>query len=275
MGNRDLPLEDAWTDVLRKARRGQQFTEETLSQRAGITTAEVARLLAGELDAVLLAKTARALELDPASLLALARDEYHPGEVELPKRMAMFTSDWDSMKVHSYLAWDESSREAVAFDTGADATDLLEFLRAHGLTLRLLLLTHGHGDHVFESDRILEKTGAEVWIGEGEGMTAIATFEAGKKFSIGSLNIETRLTKGHASGGITYVIGGLERPVAVVGDALFAGSMGGPMVSYSDCLRTNREEILSLPSETILCPGHGPLTTVALEREHNPFLAGK
>jgi len=61
---------------------------------------------------------------------------------------------------------------------------------------------------------------------------------------------------------------------AVVGDALFAGSMGGPNTSYADCLRTNREEILSLPPETILCSGHGPLTTVALERAHNPFFAG-
>ena len=47
--------------------------------------------------------------------------------------------------------------------------------------------------------------------------------------------------------------------------------MGGPKVSYPDCRETNRKEILSLPSETLLCPGHGPLTTVALERAHNPF----
>jgi glyoxylase-like metal-dependent hydrolase (beta-lactamase superfamily II) len=71
------------------------------------------------------------------------------------------------------------------------------------------------------------------------------------------------------------VIGGLERPVAIVGDALFAGSMGRANTSYADCIRTNSEEILSLPTQTILCPGHGPLTTVALERKHNPFFAGK
>jgi hydroxyacylglutathione hydrolase len=276
MNNCGIPLEDSWVDILRKARRGQELTEEVLAQRAGITSSEMVRLLGGEFDAELLEKTARVLGLHPASLLGLARDEYHPGEVELSKGMAMFTSDWDSMKVHSYMTWDEASREAVAFDTGADATDLLIFLREHQLTLRLLLLTHGHGDHVFEADRILEKTGAEAWIGEGEGMDGVSginTFAAGKEFRIGSLTIATRLTKGHTPGGITYVIGGLERPVAIVGDALFAGSMGGPMVSYADCLRTNREEILPLPSETVLCPGHGPLTTVALEREYNPFFA--
>ena len=69
------------------------------------------------------------------------------------------------------------------------------------------------------------------------------------------------------------MIAGLARPVAVVGDALFAGSMGGGMVSYEDALGTNRKEIFSLPENTILCPGHGPMTSVAEEKEHNPFFA--
>ena len=64
---------------------------------------------------------------------------------------------------------------------------------------------------------------------------------------------------------------GLPRLLAIVGDALFAGSMGGGLVSYDDALRNNREQILSLPDDTILCPGHGPLTTVGEEKRHNPF----
>lgn len=277
MDNRRIPLEDTWLDVLQKARRGLRLTDETLALVAGISTEMTTRLLAGDPDAVALEKATRALGLDHTCLLALLRGEYHPGEVVLPKGiqgMAMFSSDWGGMLVHSYLAWDEKSREAVAFDTGADASEMLAFLKEHGLTLRLLLLTHGHGDHVFETDRILEKTGAEAWIGEGEEVRGIATFAAGREFRVGSLAISTRLTKGHAPGGITYVIRGLKHPVAVVGDALFAGSMGGANTSYADCLRTNREEILTLPPKTILCPGHGPLTTVALEGKHNPFFAG-
>jgi len=58
-----------------------------------------------------------------------------------------------------------------------------------------------------------------------------------------------------------------------VGDALFAGSMGGGMASYADALKTNLEGIFSLPDETIVCPGHGPMTTVCEERAHNPFFA--
>ena len=66
-------------------------------------------------------------------------------------------------------------------------------------------------------------------------------------------------------------VSGLNHPVAVVGDSLFAGSMGGGAVSYQDALRNNREKILTLPDETIVCPGHGPLTTVGLEKKHHPF----
>jgi glyoxylase-like metal-dependent hydrolase (beta-lactamase superfamily II) len=61
--------------------------------------------------------------------------------------------------------------------------------------------------------------------------------------------------------------------VAVVGDALFATSMGGGAISYQDAVSTNRSEIFSLPDETIVCPGHGPLTTVGWEKIHNPFFA--
>jgi glyoxylase-like metal-dependent hydrolase (beta-lactamase superfamily II) len=106
-----------------------------------------------------------------------------------------------------------------------------------------------------------------------EALDGAHSFDPGREFSVGSLRIGTRLTWGHSKGGITYVIMGLRRPVAIVGDAVFAGSMGGGAVSYADALRTNREEIFSLPDETIICPGHGPMTSVGEEKAHNPFFA--
>ena len=273
MNHRVIPLEDTWVDVLAKARRGLGVSEEELAARSGLAPSRLASLLAGELDDAALPALAEAMGLSGERLLALARGEYHPGVLTLPEGMAMFSSDWGGMEVHSYLLWDHETGEAVAFDTGADAGELLDFLAERGLTLRLVLLTHGHGDHLFDLDRLVERTGTQPWIGEGEVVAGIPSFVAGKEFRLGRFRIETRLTRGHALGGITYVIGGLEKPVAVVGDALFAGSMGGAKVSYTDCLETNRKEILSLPPETLLCPGHGPLTTVALERAHNPFFS--
>ena len=69
------------------------------------------------------------------------------------------------------------------------------------------------------------------------------------------------------------LIDGLERPIAIVGDAIFAGSMGGGMISYEDALRTNREKIMALPDVTVLCPGHGPLTTVRRGKDKQSLLS--
>jgi glyoxylase-like metal-dependent hydrolase (beta-lactamase superfamily II) len=91
---------------------------------------------------------------------------------------------------------------------------------------------------------------------------------------LGSLRITNRETPGHAEDGVTYIIGtwGDDAPhVAIVGDAIFAGSMGGAPQHGAFARQKVREQILSLPAETLICPGHGPLTTVAEEKEHNPF----
>jgi glyoxylase-like metal-dependent hydrolase (beta-lactamase superfamily II) len=271
MNNASIALEDTWVDVLQKALRGQGLTEESLAKRTGLSLGDTRSLLSGKLAPDHLLAAAHVLGLWGDRLLSLARGQYHPGSIDLPEGMVMLTSTWGEMLVHSYLAWDRTTRQAVAFDTGADASEMLNLIRDQQLKLGLILLTHGHGDHLFDLDRIVEKTGATAWIGEKENIPGVSVFAAGKDFVLGHLRIETRSTHGHAPGGITYVIHGLESPVAVVGDALFAGSMGGPNVSYADCLRTNRKEILSLPPETILGPGHGPLTSVGLERANNPF----
>ena len=95
----------------------------------------------------------------------------------------------------------------------------------------------------------------------------------GDQFRLCKLRIEARLTNGHSPGGTSYVIDGLQAPAVIVGDSLFAGSMGGAPNEYQKALRNNTEKILSLPLETLICPGHGPLTTVANERKNNPFFA--
>src|SRR5204863_4816822 len=117
-------------------------------------------------------------------------------------------------------------------------------------------------------ERIKQLTGAAAFVCKDEAIAGAETFSAGHKFVAGTLQIETRQTSGHSRGGITYVVHGLPKPLAVVGDAIFAGSMGGGMVSYQDALRNNREQILTLPDDTILGPGHGPLTTVGEEKRH-------
>jgi glyoxylase-like metal-dependent hydrolase (beta-lactamase superfamily II) len=148
---------------------------------------------------------------------------------------------------------------------------MLAFAKTNGLSVKLILLTHTHPDHIAELKRLKAETKVSAHVSEFEPVDGAEPFSEGRTFQVGSLKIETRLTSGHSRGGITYVIAGLAKPVAVVGDAMFAGSMGGGMISYLDALANNRNKILSLPNETVLCPGHGPLTTLGEEKLHNPF----
>jgi glyoxylase-like metal-dependent hydrolase (beta-lactamase superfamily II) len=216
---------------------------------------------------------ASTLGLKARALIESGKESWQPAPVKLDG-FAQFNTPYEDMTVNSYLAWDTATGAAIAFDTGADCSGMLALLAEKKLTLKLILLTHTHGDHILELDRLKEKTGAPAFVGEREPLEGAETFAAGRMFEVGAMTILSRLTWGHSKGGITYVVSGLPRPVAVVGDAVFAGSMGGGGVSYAAALETNRSEILSLAPETILAPGHGPLTTVAEELAHNPFFAG-
>ena len=108
---------------------------------------------------------------------------------------------------------------------------VLEAIDERKLKVEIILLTHSHGDHILEVDRLKERTGAEAWINEKESIAGARSFTVGKRFEVGALSIETRSTWGHSPGGVTYVVRGLARTVAIVGDALFAGSMGGRAIA--------------------------------------------
>lgn len=265
-----IPLEDTFADIVGKAMRGLQFTDAQLAEVAGVTAAAVNQLRGGAWDETTARAVAPMLGLKTDALCALGHRACTPAPVALDG-LAQFNTPFDDMTVNSYLAWDTATGEAVAFDTGTDCSDVLGLLAEKKLRLKLILLTHAHGDHIFDLDRLKEKTGAPAFIGDREPLDGAESFASGRSWAVGALRIDTRLTWGHSPGGITYVVSGLARPVAVVGDAIFAGSMGSGALSYTAALRTNHEHILSLPAETVLCPGHGPMTTVGEQREWNPF----
>ena len=267
-----LPLEDTYADILGKSMRGLLVSKEALSDKTGVSENEITALLDGSFDEASARKLAPALRLAVDPLVAMARKSYTPAPVAIDG-LAQFNTPYEDMTVNSYLAWDAASKEAVAFDTGADAGGMLDLIKQEGLKLVAVLLTHTHGDHIYDLDRLREKTGAPAYVGDREPIEGAETFAAGREWKCGNLTIESRLTWGHSKGGITFVVRGLSRPIAVVGDAVFAGSMGGGGVSFADALATNKKEIFSLPPETIICPGHGPMTTVGEELKNNPFYA--
>jgi glyoxylase-like metal-dependent hydrolase (beta-lactamase superfamily II) len=266
-----IPLEDNYNDILGKAARGLGLAPAALAQAAGASPEAVASLLDGRFDEALARKLAPVLGLAEEPLVASGRGAWYPEAWGDFPGVKGFSTPFDDFHVNAYLVWDPASKQGVAFDTGADCAELLAFAQAEGLTIALILLTHTHPDHIMDLARLKAETGAPAHLSRLESLPGAEPIDAGASFSVGALRIQARQTVGHTRGGMSYYVTGLPQPLAAVGDAMFAGSMGGGNVSYQDALRTNRAELLSLPDETILLPGHGPLTTVGEQKRHNPF----
>lgn len=267
-----IPLEDLFNDVIAKAMRGLGLSDADLAAKSGVGATDIAAAKAGTVDDAVLRKIAPHLQLDGLALVTMAHGDWQPAAVHLPG-LAQFNTTYHDMTVNAYLVWDKETKNAVAFDTGADAGPMIECIQEKGLNLSLIFLTHTHPDHILDLARLSADGAVTAFVHARESCAGAKTFELGEteSWESGGLKIEARSTWGHSKGGITYLVSGLKKPLAIVGDALFASSMGGGMVSYADALATNRKEIFTLPDETVICPGHGPLTTVGEEKAHNPF----
>jgi hydroxyacylglutathione hydrolase len=269
-----IPLEDNVGDIIGKAQRGLGIDDEELAKRLEISSyelsvvKEVANAPGEAVD-----KLATALELDARSLQELAEGKYTPTARPPEPGFFMATTSYGDMKVNAYLVWDKETKLAAAFDSGGDATPLIDEIKKRGLKLQDVYLTHTHADHIAELDRLCEKVGGSigVHVPEPEKVGGAVPFKPGVTFSLGRLHIESRDTSGHSPAGTTYHIHGLDAPLEIVGDALFAGSVGGIKSDYHTSLKLIRDNILSGQDNTVIAPGHGPLTTVKQEKEHNPF----
>ncbi|MFP4204430.1 MAG: MBL fold metallo-hydrolase [Opitutales bacterium] len=271
-----IRIEDNFEDVIGKATGGLGLTSEDLAKKTDVARDDIQALLAGRYNENNLRELAPALELDPDALVAMATNQWYPDTILVPGlecyNTAFPISGYEEMTVNSYLVWSEATREAIAFDTGTSIDMLLADLNKNELTLKAVFLTHTHRDHVLACDRLLEATGRPtLYAPEKEPYNGAEAVPDKARVTIGPFIIEARLTYGHSPGGTSYLVDGLPEPIAFVGDSLFCMSMGGAKNAYAEALENNRKRILSLAGETILCPGHGPITSVDEEREHNPF----
>ena len=270
-----IELEDNVGDIVGKAQSGLGISDSELAKQSGATVDAIRKVRDGEFDEATLRAVAPVLNLDGTALMELAQRKYKPESIENIDGLAQFSTDYNGMLVNAYLVWDPAAKHAIAFDTGADCNSMLKLATKENLSIQMILLTHAHPDHVADLPRLREETGAQIYAPAREMVPGAEKIEEGKHFHIGKIDIESRSTWGHSPGGITFVCRGLARPIAIVGDSMFAGSMGGGSVSYKDAVQNNLEKILTLPDETIICPGHGPMTSVREERKHNPFFAHK
>jgi glyoxylase-like metal-dependent hydrolase (beta-lactamase superfamily II) len=272
-----MALEDHVGDVLAKTRAALELSVAELAEAAGVSQGEYAALEeTGQWDGrIPLGLLGQRLGLSAGRLEAIARG-WEPARQDTTRwrELRMLTTRDGDMTVNSYVVWDEATREAAIFDTGLDASPVLELIEKERLELRFIFITHSHYDHVEALDPIRQRHPKARLRSSSRHAPVDQRNRPNDFVHVGSLRISNRETPGHADDGVTYVVGNWpdDAPsVAIVGDAIFAGSMGKAVAHFDLARDKVREQILSLPVETLICPGHGPVTTVGEERAHNPF----
>ena len=272
-----MNLEDHIGDIIRKAREMTNVSAATAAGAIGISEAELAELEASGKTTKKLnfATLGKMVGLDPQKLAGIAEGWLPaPKDLSVWRELRVITTRTDDFAVNCFLVWDEVNREAALFDTGLAAKPILELVAAEQLALRHIFITHSHYDHI-EALPELRRAFPKTRVHSGSKNAPVdQRNKVAEIIHLGGLRITHRDTPGHAEDGVTYLVGNWQEDaphVAIVGDAIFAGSMGGSNGSGEVARTKVREQILTLPPGTLLCPGHGPLTTVGEEKAHNPF----
>lgn len=192
-----------------------------------------------------------------------------------------------------YIVADEGTRQGIVIDPGDEADRILRKIETLGLKIDKIVNTHAHVDHVCAVQAVKEALGAKFYLHPAEAMHLPRLLESAAMFGISNARIpvvdvalndgdvitfgahEMRVvhTPGHTPGHCVLLVSG----DVFCGDLIFASSIGRtdfPGGDYPTILSSLESAILTLPNETRLHPGHGPSTTVAVEREYNPFLRG-
>lgn len=272
-----MQLEDHLGDIIRKARAMSGVIAPAAARAAGLSEAELSALEESGQCATTInfAALAPLLGLHAAKLAGIAGG-WLPASKDLSawRELRVFTTAGDGLTVNCYLVWDEVTRDAALFDTGVDAKPVLDCLAAERLQLKHIFITHSHWDHV-EALPQIRAAWPKARLHSGSKNAPVDQRNKNSEIiHLGGLRVTHRETPGHAEDGVTYLVGNWQDDaphVAIVGDTLFAGSMGNGNGAWALARQKVREQILSLPAATLLCPGHGPLTTVAEEAAHNPF----
>ena len=195
------------------------------------------------------------------------------------------------LEVNCYIVGCENTRKAVVIDPGGNVEAILDIVKKHELEVVMIINTHGHFDHIGGNKQLQEATGAELLAHRADRSVMTQAREHAAIFGlsanpspaptrelvgretlqVGDLRLRVMHTPGHSAGGICLYV----EDCLFSGDTLFAGSVGRtdlPEGDYYQLISSIKEQLLGLPDETKVYPGHGPATTIGNEKQHNPFL---
>ena len=262
-------LEDDFTYVIRKALKGLALPPGEAALRAGLVPADVMALITGKFSETAARKLAPVLGLGVEALARLPRYEPKPQVLHTVKRLDI---PFEDGQVNAWLIREDDV--TILFDTGFSPDSCAKALDAvQAFELDAVFITHSHRDHTGGVDEIRKR--CQLIYGPAhDPMAGVKPLTPGDKVRCGSLTMVAFDLAGHCDGALGYLIEGLTRPVCVVGDALFAGSIGGcTPETYHTAIDNLRKGVFTLQDRTLLLPGHGPASTVGEEKISNPFIA--
>jgi len=177
-------------------------------------------------------------------------------------------------QANCYVLGYKETMEGLVIDPGDDVFRIVQVITETGITIKYILITHGHIDHVGGAAELKRITGAPVYIhpldSTGLGFPADVQVQDGDIIRLGTYSIKVLHTPGHSPGGVCYLAPG----AVFTGDTLFAGSIGRtdfPGGDYRGLIEGVKTKLFTLDDELRVYPGHGPPSTIATERATNPF----
>lgn len=259
--------EDDFTDILRKAMIGNALAPQELARRAETSVAALNQFQKGLFDETLARKIADALDLNADAYASIA--SYQPN-ANLPSQIHRLQLPFGRGHVNAWMLDVENKR--ILFDSGYQAKDLRSAIdQQFGRMPDRVFITHGHRDHTGGIRHLLQHA---IPI-HAQGIRETTAMKPGDAIRIGQITIRACDLAGHAIPALGFHIEGLDTPVTITGDALFAGSIGGCATpeAYRIALNNIRHAFKRSTPECVILPGHGPATTWGAESKHNPFIA--
>ncbi len=272
-----IALEDDPSDVLRKAMYGSRLSPTSLAGRTGLDAAAITAWLRG--DGVPSEDQARAvavvLRLDPGKFADTVARRWYPG-AELPPEVRHHPHD--PHPSNGYLFFLQDGKTAALVDPAGYPRTLLDAVNEGPYALRYILITHRHADHCDATADVARAfPGAQIVMHRADAHAigslanrALPVSDSDELPFGADASIRMLHTPGHTDGSSSFLF----RSTLFTGDTLFAGSVGGAMgdvSTYDDILASIRFKYFALDDETVVMPGHGPPTTIAQEKAHNPF----